>query len=841
MGYRNSRSKVLLSLALLVLGGACSGDVVRTTQFIQEVRVEGAAGIVVADVGDQHGCLIRSDGKIFCWGRNGNGQLGDGSTTDQPSLESATEMGGGVAFPTAVSAGGDHSCAVDVNGTVWCWGQGTNGELGNGATSDQTSPGAFILPTGLKARGVSAGFLSTCAVVTNGRIYCSGSNSSGQLGDTTTTNRSTPVAVKLDASTFLADSVQVGVGDFHACSLSGTGRVRCWGSAVANGTSSARSTPSSELSFGSDPSSNPNLVRAISVNGSFACALIADGAVRCWGQNESGQLGDGTTTASATPVQVSGLSNVVSISTGVFHACAILADGNTRCWGLNSTGQLGDGSTTNRSTPQAISVGSEAISTLTGLNFTFYLSHGGVSSSGADNAGQLGNGSSSTTLTSPSNVWQSLRGSVISTFQRGRILDVGSNHACAIVATGSFVQAAGTAADAGGLTSQSTTTGIACWGRNDQGQLGQGNTTDQSRPRFVSSLSTAPVAVATGASHSCALLANGRVWCWGLNDRNQLGDASGLGSSSTTPVQVSVTNVVAITAGDAHTCALLANGQVRCWGDAGDNRLGNYVAGTYPITGTYSAPQTVVCGECPTSPPALTNIAAISAGGQHTCAVSLTGEVYCWGKNDNGQCGQLHDDGVSFVARVLGGHRVVANTGTASLSSIITVSAGAEHTCAMAWTGSATGNAAWCWGRNQSTQVAASGGPFMRPQSVVTRLTGGEGDALQGVAAGGDTTCVLQSSNTGVGKIRCLGGNGTREAGSNASGSTASFQTIQALSGTTPFDVVDHAARVVPGANFSCSFGWDGLVACWGSNTFGSLGRGTTGSATEFLQQLADL
>jgi alpha-tubulin suppressor-like RCC1 family protein len=286
--------------------------------------------------GDIHTCGVTVTGYIACWGSNSYGQLGDGTTTQRlvPVLVS------GISNAVSVSAGASHSCAVLSTGGVRCWGNNVGGKLGDGTTTQRLVP---VVVSGISnAVSVSAGASHSCAVLSTGGVRCWGNNASGKLGDGTTTQRLVPVVVS-----GISNAVSVSAGYLHSCAVLSTGEIRCWGSntygQLGDGTSNQRLTPVGVLDISSANT-------AVTGN-THTCALLHSGLVKCWGFNTNGQLGDGTQVNQARPVNVSNLTGVASISEGNSHLCVTLLTEEVRCWGYNGSGQLGDKTTAARLEP----------------------------------------------------------------------------------------------------------------------------------------------------------------------------------------------------------------------------------------------------------------------------------------------------------------------------------------------------------------------------------------------------------------------------------------------------------------------------------------------------------
>lgn len=339
------------------------------------VTVVGLPSDVVAlSAGARHTCARTATGTMWCWGYNGDGQLGDGTQTNRSTPVAVQGVPGGL---TATTAGSYHTCALDASGAAWCWGYGGNGELGDGvvlANRKQVTP---VAVSGLGSSvlvALTAGAYHTCGLTNEGKIWCWGYNADGQLGDGTKVNRSTPVAVvglPPGSTVVLMDA-----GDYHTCALTSAGAAWCWGYNGTGGLGVGSVSPTK--------SATPLAVSgglnfsALSAGNNYTCALTNVSnvdTVQCWGSNDYGQLGDGTKTQRTTPTAVSGLSaSVSSISAGAIHTCVLTVAGAVQCWGRNLYGQLGDGTNVDRTTPVAVG------GTLGQGAATFGLPNGGAAS-----------------------------------------------------------------------------------------------------------------------------------------------------------------------------------------------------------------------------------------------------------------------------------------------------------------------------------------------------------------------------------------------------------------------------------------------------------------------------
>jgi alpha-tubulin suppressor-like RCC1 family protein len=350
----------------------------------------------------------------------------------------------------------------------------------------------------------------------------------------------------------------------------------------------------------------------------------------------AGQTQQLTANGTLTPKAVAG---------GGYHTCLLAPDGTIRCAGANSWGQLGNGSFTNSSSPVPVTGITTALTVGTGIEHTCSLvADGTIRCWGTSYVGQLGDGTIGSLSEVPKQV-QGITGAIG--------LAVGGFHNCA-------------------LLSDRT---VKCWGRNQDGQVGNGdNTTDVSAPALPVAGLASVAAIAAGGYHSCALMPNSTVQCWGRNTRGQLGDGSSSFWSST-PVAVSgMTAAVSVSGGFYHTCALLRDGTVQCWGENDSGQIGNTLA--------YSNVPVTVSG--------IANAVAVSAGAFHSCALLSNGTVQCWGRNGNGQLGNGATVNSSSPV-VVGG-----------ISGATYLGAGGNHTCALM-----PDRSGRCWGWNVYGQLAS--------------------------------------------------------------------------------------------------------------------------------------
>jgi alpha-tubulin suppressor-like RCC1 family protein len=340
----------------------------RTGEIYKEFQMP--ITVVMTDVsqfsaGAHHTCVVRQDNTLWCWGRNEDGQLSDGTSQNRNyPIKTADDV-------LQVSSGGHHTCMVKKDKSLWCWGRNDNGQVGDGTTDRRTSP-VRVMGSVLQ---VSAGGEYTCAVKEDKSLRCWGRNDSGQVGDGTTERRTYPVKV-------MDGVLQVSAGMEHTCAVKEDRSLWCWGrndsGQVGDGTTERRTYPVKVMDG----------VLQVSAGMEHTCAVKEDRSLWCWGKNDYGQLGDKTNTARKSPVNI--ISGVSQVSAGGHHTCAV-KDGALWCWGRNDYGQLGDGTWERRNFSVKIIDGVSVVSV--GGDHTCIVRGGGTLwCFGRNDYGQLGDG-----------------------------------------------------------------------------------------------------------------------------------------------------------------------------------------------------------------------------------------------------------------------------------------------------------------------------------------------------------------------------------------------------------------------------------------------------------------
>ena len=556
-----------------------------TTNSSVPVAVNMPAGVSFTAIasGSYHTIALDGSGTVWTWGFNASGQLGDNITASS-STPVQVHVSAGTIF-TAIAAGSDHSLALDQNGHAWAWGNNFEGQLGNGSTTNSSVPVAVDMPTGVIFTKIiaAAGSYHSAALDQDGRAWDWGDNFSGELGNGTTTMSTTPVMVALPASTSFT---VLAIGSYHSVALDPGGNAWTWGDnqedELGNGTMPAY--PTAVMA----KTATAGSFTAVSAGAGYSLALDTDGHAWAWGYNGNGQLGNGTTTTSSVPVPVSMPPGVTftAIAAHFYHSVALDTNGQAWAWGYNADGELGDGTTTDRSVPVAVIMPP-------GVKFTAIASGGGGHSLALDTSGQA---------------W--------------------------------------------------------AWGYNGNGELGDGTTSNSSVPVAVAMppLTTFvaiagggnhnPSLVAPGQDHSLAIDSNSHIWAWGANSYGQLGNELAAGSSRPVLVAMPLNATFTSVAGDGgpHSLALDNSGNAWAWGNGYFGELGDGKNGS---TANASMPTAV------TMPPGV-SFTAIAGGGGHSLALDSIGNVWGWGENTSGQDGNGTTDNTNVPVQVTSVARATA-------------------------------------------------------------------------------------------------------------------------------------------------------------------------------------
>jgi hypothetical protein len=332
--------------------------------------------------GESHTCQIFSE-ILRCWGLNASGQLGDGTNTQRTSPTSTYP---GVSF-YSVSTGQNHSCAITTGGVLMCSGENTENQLGDGGNTDRTA--WTVIDVGVSYASVSGGDLHTCGITTAGVLKCWGENADGQVGDGTTDPVVTPQVISAGTPYAL-----VSAGGSHTCGITQTGVVNCWGlndnGQIGDASLLDRTSPTA-LSIG-------GTYKSISSGGKHSCAVNTSSQLYCWGDSEKGQVGDGIADPAVnyqTATLINSLFSYSVVFSGLESTCAITTAGALRCWGENTTSALGDGTTVDRSSPTAIDT-AKIYSSVSSSNGGYFgcgmLTNNSFRCWGGNGNGQIGNG-----------------------------------------------------------------------------------------------------------------------------------------------------------------------------------------------------------------------------------------------------------------------------------------------------------------------------------------------------------------------------------------------------------------------------------------------------------------
>jgi alpha-tubulin suppressor-like RCC1 family protein len=583
----------------------------------------------------------------------------------------------------------------------------------------------------------------------------------------------------------------IAAGSYHSVATAWDGTVYAWGQDNSGQLGLSETFSSVPLRIAGFTLLGGSGSPRIAAGGYHSAALMPDGSVWTWGDNDNGQLGNGTTVSSGSPGKVPGLANAIAIAAGNMHTLAMKSDGSVWAWGDNGYGQLGIGTFTYiKSSPQPVPNITNAIAVAGGGSHSIALkSDRSVWAWGSNGYGQLGDGT---------------------TANRSLPVQV-------LGLTGVVAVAAG-AVHTLALKSDGT---VWAWGTNANGELGDGTTTNRSSPVKVSGLASA-ISVSAGDGHSVAVRSDGTVWTWGKNIWGQLGDGTNANRSS--PVQVpGLTGVIAAVAGGkgngaAHTLAVKSDGSLWAWGYNRNGQLGD---------------GTTVDRNLPVQVGGVNGLTAVAGGSLFSMALKSDGTVWAWGNNDYGQ---------------IGNGRILARSAPSlinQIGSVVAVAAGQDNTVALRSDGSV-----WAWGSNFVGQLGDGTTTDRARPAQVTGLS----NAVS-IAAGAATTLAAKSDGTvwawgftfGGGRssipVQVPGLSSVVAVSNSYSGMLAlkSDGTVWGWSSSGwPVQLPGLSQIVgISGSSFhALAVRSDGTVWAWGNNGAGQLGDGTTASRSSAMQVL---
>jgi alpha-tubulin suppressor-like RCC1 family protein len=755
-----------------------------TPVAVSTAGVLSGVKLVQISAGNQHACALSTAGAVYCWGYDLDGELGNNSLLSS-SVPVAVSTAGVLSGVTIAQVSVEHlaTCAVGANGAAYCWGYDLDGELGNNSLLSSSVPVAVSTAGVLSGKfvtQVAGSALSACAIDSTGKAYCWGSNTTyGQLGNGSTSSSSVPVAV---TTTGALSGVTLGLitaGAFNGCAVSTAGASYCWGNNADGEFGSGNFTSPSTTAVATSTSGVLSGQVLSQITGGYYSTCAAGGPATipyCWGQDTSGQLGNTSTSNSNVAVVV--LHLVPGAPTGVvavpadtsltvyFTAPSILGAGTLSNYTVTATPGAGtypgtsaptSGSCTAAGTSCTVTgltngavylvtvttnttVGSSAASApasgtpwpptaaiAAGYTHSCTISGGKAYCWGDDTNGELGNNTTTATpQTTPVAVYT---GGVLSGVTLTQIT-TGNAFTCALSSAGA----------------------VYCWGLNTSGQLGNNSNTQSQVPVAVTTsgaLSGVTVTqVSAGYAFACAT-GNGASYCWGTGGNGELGNNS-TGDSSV-PVSVSTSGALSgvtvtdIAAGNLNACVLGSNGAAYCWGFDFYGELGN-------SSNTQSQVPVAV-----TTSGALSGVSLTGIGGGSTnfmCALSSTGQSYCWGGGGNGQLGNNSTSSSNVPVAVV-------TSGALYGTAVTSLTTGVDHACALSLSG-----AAYCWGDDTNGELGNNTTTATPQSTPVAAYTGGllSGVTLSQISGGQFFTCARDTTPYAY----CWGLNGSGQLGSNS-------------------------------------------------------------------------
>lgn len=579
------------------VGNGTTLDVLEPTKILEDV-----ASVVL---GMNNACVITTNAKLYCWGLNDKGQIGNNSTTNVSSPTQVLEN------VRSVNIKNKNTCAITLNNNLYCWGNNTNGQVGNASVQN------VLVPTKIleSIKKIINGNNTSCAITLDNELYCWGKNQYGQVGDNTSIDKISPVKV-------LEDVKDVALGNYHTCAVKTNNTLYCFGrnqyGQIGNGTTVNQLSPVQVLTN----------VKSTTLENDISCAILSDDTAKCWGRNDYAQVGNMSTENAVLPEEVLEIGTAKKIFLSNATTCVLSTDNNFYCWGRNAYGQLANGSNIDDDIPNLISANVQ-VASVSINHICIILTNGKLYCFGDNSYGQIGNNQTSfissrdfALVSTPKEI-----GSNVTS------VSLGSEHTCYI----------------------NSNNDLYCFGRNHKGQIGTNNISEKQAPfKVLENVSS----VDSFGNYSCAILTNKKLYCFGRGDEF---------SGAITPVNV-LDDAEFVSVNNHGACAIKSNKELYCW-DVSTN----------------------------TATKQLDNVdeLVISKGGDHQCAITTSRDLYCFGYNHSGQIGngtsEYEDEENEDYS---GTHRYI-NAPYNVLNNVRSVSLGSDSTCAMT-----IDDKLYCWGYN---------------------------------------------------------------------------------------------------------------------------------------------
>ncbi len=594
------------------------------------IRITTAGDLNELSLGPTHLCAL-VNASLFCSGNNRFGKLGLGNKFESNGVPGKLAL----TNVSMVKVQRNHSCAVKLDGTVWCWGLNSKGQLGNNATTDSGTP-IEATQFGGNADDVALSQLTTCALLKDQTVACVGDGSEGRLGNGA--NLDSQVAVAVSG---LTNVVQLVSGDYHFCARKADSTLWCWGMNYYGQLGQNNTAPYNIPVQMKDVAGTGNFAQVTDVQvGGYHTCFVNNAQAYCVGLNSYGQLGDGLTgTQSNLPKAVSGLTSGVSkIAAGDYHSCAIVSS-SLYCWGRNNVGQLGDGTKINSAIPLLVSGLSGAVSEVWASgdvnpaisSTTCARDSVTVRCWGANQYAQISGIESpywdaNLVAALPTATAISMQASSLCALAAGEVYCKGLNDYNQL-STGVSAFRNSSMVKVPGLTSVTqlasgrymvcaikSDQSLMCWGYGGSGNFGNGATGSSATP--VAANLAGVSAMAIGRHSACALKSDSTIWCFGGNYSGQVGDGTSTDQSS--PVQV-LSNAKLISMGDATACAVKNDNTIWCWGAGAYGALGNNASANSSIP--------VQVAGLPAG-----SISQLDVAANGACA-TVNSKLYCWGRD----------------------------------------------------------------------------------------------------------------------------------------------------------------------------------------------------------------